>query len=315
MFDFFNNIWLYFQNLNSIWFLNIFFSSLMGILNSNFFYTIVILIIAFFIIYTIRNLFIKYWNIFFKLFKKITLYFYKKIWNLKIVKEFIQKNPQKSKFIKNRVIHNNFLWWPLTILLFLIIYVLIEYIWLTDDILDKKLITQIDVRLSEFFYYFKDSRLINFFLFISYFWISKIVVLITLITSIILFIRWKIFEIIWLFISVLITIIVAWLSKILIERPRPNLAVYQEISYSFPSFHSAIWVALYWFIFWLVLFNFKKWKTKINIIFIWVSFAFLIWFSRLYLNVHYLSDIIAWWFLWFLWLMLWITIIWYLKHI
>jgi undecaprenyl-diphosphatase len=138
--------------------------------------------------------------------------------------------------------------------------------------------------------------------------------LVTFITSIILFLKWKRYEILWLLASVFISTIIAILSKAIIARPRPKLAVYLENWYSFPSFHAVISVALYWFIIWLFLSKIKKIKTKINIIFGWIIIIFFIWLSRLYLNVHYLSDIISGWFLWFLWLIFWITIIWYLKH-
>ena len=219
-----------------------------------------------------------------------------------------------NKFLKNRLKRDNFLGLPITILSFLILYLITEYLWFTDAVLDWELITQIDVRLSEFFYYFKDKRLIDFFLFISYFWNAVIVILISIITIISLFLKWKRYEIIWFLFSIWISSFIAVLSKILVARPRPELAIYVEDSFSFPSYHANISVALYWFIIWLFLFKFKKWKSKIHIVFYWIIIAFLIWLSRLYLNVHYLSDVISGWFLWFLWLSFWITIIWYLKH-
>jgi len=218
-------------------------------------------------------------------------------------------------FLKNRIKKGDFLWLSATILFFLIVYVLTEYIWFTDAVLDWDLITKIDTRLSEFFFYFKDKRLIDFFLFISYFWNVITVSIVLVITSFILFSKQKIFEIIWLFTSVFISGYIAFLSKIIISRARPDLAVYQELGYSFPSFHATISIALYGFVIWLLLVWVKKWKSKFRFIILWIIIAFLIGLSRLYLNVHYLSDVISGWFLWFLGLTLWITITCYLKHI
>lgn len=272
------------------------------------------IIIIFLILIFIKNLFIKFWKkLFLFIHKKNKIIFSKLKKNKNFIK-FYNKYPKLSYFIKNRFDKNHFFWLPFTVLSFLILYILTEYIWFTDAVLDWELITQIDIRLSDFFYYFKDKRLIHFFLFISYFWNTIIVLLISIITIIILFIRWKIFEIIWFLTSVWIASIIAVASKFIIARPRPELAVYIEKSYSFPSFHATISVALYGFIIWLFLLKIKKWKNRINVIFIWIIIAFLIWFSRLYLNVHYLSDVISGWFLWFLWLTFWVTIIWYLKH-
>ena len=275
---------------------------------------LIILLLIFWLIYFIKYLFIKFWKKILGFLRNFWFFLALEfLWN-KSVQKFIKNNPKKVNFLKNRFDKNNFLWLPFTVLFFLIIYITNEYIWLTDLILDWSILNQIDIRLSEFFYYFKDSRLINLFLFISYFWTVKIIILFSIVVSIILFLKWKKYEIIWLFSSVWITSIIVLLSKDIIKRSRPELAVYKEIWYSFPSFHAAISVAFYWFIIWLFILWVKKWKKRINIIFIWIIISFLIWFSRLYLNVHYLSDVIWGWFLWFLWLIFWITIVWYLKH-
>jgi len=282
---------------------------------TRFWYIILVIFLIFGLIYLIKYIFIKYWRTSIELWKQGILFLFNKFLSNKKVKKYIKNHPKKVLFIKNRFDKNSFLGLPFTILFLLIIYILIEYIWIIDTILDWGLITQIDIRLSEFFYYFKDTRLINFFLWISYFWSIRIVILISIITSIILFIKWKRIEILGLFTSIWVATITSSISKIIIARPRPELAVYYETSFSFPSFHATISVALYGFIIWLFLVKVKKWKKRINIIFIWIIIAFLIWLSRLYLNVHYLSDVIAWWFVWFLGLLFWITIVWYLKHI
>ena len=277
-------------------------------------FLIFILLIIFLIFSIFKWSIKKYWKIFFKFsnifFQEVIKFFLKK----KLIQKFLKNNPKFIIFLKNRFDKSDFFWLPFTILSFLILYILTEYIWFTDAVLDWELITQIDIRLSDFFYYFKDKRLIDFFLFISYFWNTIIVLFIAIITTIILFARWKNLEIIWFLFSIWISSFIAIASKLIIARPRPELAVYMEKSYSFPSFHATISVALYGFIIWLFLSKFKKWKTRINLIFIWIIIAFLIGFSRLYLNVHYLSDVISGWFLWFLGLTFWITIIWYLKH-
>jgi len=95
---------------------------------------------------------------------------------------------------------------------------MIEYILFTDSVLDWEMITQIDIRLSEFFYYFRDERLINFFLLISYLW-SKVIVLLVIFTSTtVLYFRWKKQEIIWLLVSVFTSTFVVVTSKLLREK-------------------------------------------------------------------------------------------------
>lgn len=279
------------------------------------FYLLIFLLgLSFFIFFLIKNIFIKFWKIVFLLFIKAYKYFSKVILSNKKVKKFINKNPNIFNFLKYRFKKDYFFWLPLSILLLLILYILTEYIWFTDAVLDWDLITQIDVRLSEFFYYFKDIRFINLFLFISYFWNKIIVFLIIFLISIFLFLNWKKRENLWLLFSVFSASLISFISKIIIERPIPEYAVYVDIWYSFPSFHATISVALYGFLIFLILAKIKKYKRKINLVFFWIFIAFFIWLSRLYLNTAYLSDVISGWYLWWLWLAFWVTFVWYLKH-
>lgn len=312
----YNIIWASIWSIILVW-IGYFFSSSLTIAEmwiSRFWFILLIILIIFISIFFIKFIFTKYWNTFLNLLSDLLLYLKQNFLSISIVKKIINNNPWIVKFLNNRVSKNIFTWLPLTILILLFIYIMVEYLLFTDAVLDGKMITQIDVRLSEFFYYFRDQRLINFFLLISYLWSKIIVLLVIFISTTILYFRWKKQEIIWLLVSVFTSTFVVVISKLLIERNRPELAVYIENNYSFPSFHATISVSLYWYIIYFLAKKYKSWKTKVNIYFLWIIIAFFIWFSRLYLNVHYLSDVISWWFLWTLWLLFWITIIWYIDH-
>lgn len=312
----YNIIWASIWSVILVW-IGYFFSSSLSIAEmwiSRFWFILLVILLILLSIFFIKFIFTKYWNTFLNLFFDLLLYLKQKILSKTVVKNFILTNPWIVKFLNNRLSKNIFIWLPLTILTLLFFYILIEYILFTDAVLDWEMITQIDIRLSDFFYYFKDNRLINLFLLISYLWNYIIVFLITIIFSILLYIKWKNYEIMWLLVSIFSSTFIVVISKILIERNRPELAVYIENNYSFPSFHATISISLYWFIIFILAKKYKKFKTKINIYFSWIFIAFFIGFSRLYLNVHYLSDAISWWTLWTLWLIFWITIVWYLKH-
>lgn len=94
--------------------------------------------------------------------------------------------------------------------------------------------------------------------------------------------------IIQLWLSLFLSLAIAYLLKFTVQKPRPEQAlgikaVISENGYSFPSAHAtAAFSALP-----ILDFVFKKSR------FLWHTLAILVAFSRVYLGVHYLSDIIA----------------------
>ena len=80
--------------------------------------------------------------------------------------------------------------------------------------------------------------------------------------------------------------------KIILRRSRPinNLNIF---GYSFPSGHAMVSMAYYGFIIYLILKANIKNKYKIASIIILSLIIFLIGFSRIYLGVHYLTDILG----------------------
>ena len=79
--------------------------------------------------------------------------------------------------------------------------------------------------------------------------------------------------------------------KLIILRPRPELMLIKERGYSFPSGHTLNSTALYGFLSYLGYKNFKK-KKYIPIL-IGGLIILIVGFTRIYLNVHYLTDVIG----------------------
>lgn len=96
-----------------------------------------------------------------------------------------------------------------------------------------------------------------------------------------------------------------YLLKIIIDRPRPVDAVILEDSASFPSGHATVALAFYGFLTYLLFNNIKnirpRRKYRVSIILAGAILIFLIGFSRLYLGVHYLSDVLAGYLVGLLW--------------
>lgn len=153
----------------------------------------------------------------------------------------------------------------------------------------------IDMRVLEFTYDYRVAPITEFFLRITSLGKDVAVIAIMILVSILLGAYKKYADIAGLWVSVLGSGAVALVLKVLIHRPRPSplLQAYMEGPYySFPSAHATLSMALYGFLFYLLL---QIYPTTIRRIAIAVLpiIIMLVSFSRLYLGVHYLSDVLA----------------------
>ena len=84
------------------------------------------------------------------------------------------------------------------------------------------------------------------------------------------------------------------LLKNIVSRPRPSdFRIIEESGYSFPSGHSMISMAFYGLLIYLIYKNFKNKYIKWSLIVVLSLLIILIGISRVYLGVHYLSDVLA----------------------
>lgn len=221
------------------------------------------------------------------------------------IKKLVAKYPRFFHFLKKRLTRKNFYGLLLTILIFVFLYFLLNFLGIIKDILTTNALAQADIRLENLLYAYRHPLIAKFFLWVSLFGKWQIVASIAVIFLVILWLRKK-----WLYIlPFLLTLAGSTLSdflgKIILHRPRPlEVAFYHEGSYSFPSGHATIAVAIYGFIAYYLLKNVKKWRHRINILFTTIILILAIGFSRLYLGVHYLSDVIGGYLLGGLWLII-----------
>lgn len=82
--------------------------------------------------------------------------------------------------------------------------------------------------------------------------------------------------------------------KFILQRPRPTeFRIIDETGYSFPSGHSMVSMAFYGFLIYLIYKNVKNKYLKISLIIILSLLIVMIGISRIYLGVHYTSDVCA----------------------
>lgn len=82
--------------------------------------------------------------------------------------------------------------------------------------------------------------------------------------------------------------------KFIVQRPRPiGYRIVEENGFSFPSGHSMVSTAFYGFLIYLIYKKVKNSYLKIGLISFFTLLIISIGISRIYLGVHYTSDVIA----------------------
>lgn len=129
--------------------------------------------------------------------------------------------------------------------------------------------------------------------------ISKIggrggIAVITILTSLISIVKFKNKKIaLIMIINILGVGVINHLLKDIIQRPRPEYRIMDVVGYSFPSGHSMGAMAL-WGLFIVIAYKYiKNQKLKWCLISLMILIILAIGASRVYLGVHYASDVIA----------------------
>ena len=155
-------------------------------------------------------------------------------------------------------------------------------------------ILALDRWLGQALYSVRDPFLVQFFIWISELGNETTIFGIAFIAMIIFAYRKRLPDAIGLAVSVFGSAGVLFVLKELVARARPSgpFPAYIETSFSFPSGHATLSIALYAFLLWAVYDAMPPlWKkmalSSASILILAIGF------SRLYLGVHYLSDVLA----------------------
>lgn len=95
-------------------------------------------------------------------------------------------------------------------------------------------------------------------------------------------------------ISTISSVIINTIIKHIIKRPRPDhLRLITQGGYSFPSGHSMISICVYGLLIYLVIKNINNKKLKVALTILLLLLILSIGLSRIYVGVHYPSDVLA----------------------
>jgi membrane protein DedA with SNARE-associated domain/membrane-associated phospholipid phosphatase len=166
---------------------------------------------------------------------------------------------------------------------------------LAEDLLTGDPIVRFDLVLADYLHSLATPPLTTFFLVVTAFGSIEAVVLLGLGVAAFLALRRR-----WLFLgswlaAVAGSAVLNQLLKGLFARPRPFFEhpLLIESSYSFPSGHAMESFVVYGMLAYFAVLALRTWKARVAAAFGAALLVMLIGFSRMYLGVHYFSDVLA----------------------
>lgn len=173
--------------------------------------------------------------------------------------------------------------------LVMMVVVLLLLIYIVINAKDTLLIDQTAINVMKTI---RSDFLTTLFKYITYLGNYYVLLIIDIIVCSILVFKYKNYKLAFIsLLSLCIAGIMTYILKIIIVRPRPEYMLIKESGYSFPSGHTLNSTALYGFISFLIYKNIKK--KKFIPILVGVFTIVTVGLTRIYLNVHYLTDVLG----------------------
>ncbi|MDO9210691.1 MAG: LssY C-terminal domain-containing protein [Deltaproteobacteria bacterium] len=236
------------------------------------------------------------------------------IQNNEHVVQWMQKHPNIVSFFRARLDTTTFFGLPLSILTLVFAYVLALFAGVVEDLITSDPIVAADIRIANLLIAFRTDALTNIFSWITLLGKSQVILGFIAVAAALLWLWRKNYYMLPLIIAVIGSEAFTHLGKLAFHRPRPEMAVYAEHSFSFPSGHATIAVAFYGFLSYLLIRFAPSWKRKVNLFFAAILIILAIGLSRICLGVHYLSDVWSGYLVGAMWLIIAIGFFEWLKH-
>ncbi len=219
------------------------------------------------------------------------------------VRKFVRNHPRVVAYLWNRVHTQEFSGLPLTLLGMAFFYILLLLLGVIEDVVTSDTIVEVDTHIESLLFLYRNPLLVKAFLWATVLGKLKIIIVMA-VAATLLFRIWNRRSFIApLWITIIGSHLFILLGKIALHRPRPvGLGVYSESFYSFPSGHATIAMAFFGYIAYFLWRETAAWKNRLNILFAAGIVILSVGFSRLYLGVHYLSDVLGGYLLGLLWL-------------
>lgn len=175
--------------------------------------------------------------------------------------------------------------------IFCVITLVIFLIILSEILLGSSLF--IDNYLINIMNIFRNDYNTTLFKIVTFFGSKEFIILAVLLTGFILVLKKRKGSATTLLLNMANVIVINQVIKMIVRRERPIGSLVTEDGFSFPSGHSMLSMAFYGFLIYLIHKSKIKQDYKDMLIAALSALIFMIGFSRIYLGVHYPSDVIG----------------------
>ncbi len=220
-----------------------------------------------------------------------------------------RRYPRTIHFLANRFSTSSFIGLPLTLLIVIFLFNSMLLSELTEEIIESGGVVRLDEKFTALLFGIRSN------------WLSQVLYLITQLgTRAAVFLVGAIVSVLFLYRRRYIPLLAFWLvmagvglsvryGKTFISRDRPvDVAYYQEHNYSFPSGHATTVIALVGMVAYFLCRHYQQPASRRIIVFFAVLLIGAVGFTRIYLGVHFLTDVLAGFMLGTLWLLLGISL-------
>lgn len=205
-----------------------------------------------------------------------------------------RRAPGAYRFAAGRLAPNRFAGLPLTLIVIAAAYIAALFGGLVEELLEAEEIVAIDASVNGWFEPFRVSPLVHIVGWITTLGDSATLVAVAIVATGFLWAFGAILHILPLWITVLGANATTWAGKFAFDRPRPDFTTgVTAISASFPSAHATGAMAVYGIVAYALARSLAHGRARFEILFWSGALIALIAVSRIYLSVHYASDVAA----------------------
>ncbi|WP_240366519.1 phosphatase PAP2 family protein [Psychrobacter sp. KH172YL61] len=165
-----------------------------------------------------------------------------------------------------------------------------------------------DLFVSQHMSVLRESGIIDIFVLITSLGSTPVTCLIVVLTAILCMVVRRPYVIIGLLVSTIGSTAFTFVNKMVFQRARPVDILLHEHTYSFPSGHATVSIALYGFLGYMAIRFSSRFVRQVRLLSLAVLLCVLIGLSRIVLNEHYLSDVLGGFLVGSLWLIIAISV-------